>query len=67
MVNKNKVLLFYEICMQLFMLKVCSGAPNFQKMDKHAGGKWLIHDTQHRKANQSQSLELPCRISYMRT
>ena len=34
-----------------------------QKMDQHAGGKWLIHDTKRRKDNQLQSLKLPCRIS----
>ena len=33
------------------------------KVDQHAGGKWLIHDTKHRKDNQLQSLKLPCRIS----
>ena len=36
---------------------------DFQKVDQHAGGKWLIHDTKHRKDNQLQSLKLPCRIS----
>ena len=36
---------------------------DFQKVDKHAGGKWLIHDTKRRKDNQLQSLKLPCRIS----
>ena len=36
---------------------------DFQKVDQHAGGKWLIHDTRRRKDNQLQSLELPCRIS----
>ena len=36
---------------------------NFQKVDQHAGGKWLIHDTKRRKDNQLQSLKLPCRIS----
>ena len=35
----------------------------FQKVDQHAGGKWLIHDTKHRKDNQLQSLKLPYRIS----
>ena len=33
------------------------------KMDQHAGGEWLIHGTKHCKANQLESLELPCRIS----
>ena len=36
---------------------------HFQKVDQHAGGKWLIHDTKRRKDNQLQSLKLPCRIS----
>ena len=35
----------------------------FQKLDQHAGDKWLIHDTKHRKDNQLQSLKLPYRIS----
>ena len=35
----------------------------FRKVDQHAGGKWLIHDTKRRKDNQLQSLKLPCRIS----
>ena len=36
---------------------------DFQKVDQHAGVKWLIHDTKRRKDNQLQSLMLPCRIS----
>ena len=36
---------------------------DFQKVDQHTGGKWLIHGTKRRKDNQLQSLELPCRIS----
>ena len=35
---------------------------DFQKVDQHAGGKWLIHDTKRRKDNQLQSLKLPGRI-----
>ena len=37
----------------------------FPKVDKHTGGKWLIHDTKRRKNNQLQSLKLPCRISHL--
>ena len=37
---------------------------DFQKVDQHAAGKWLIHATKHHKDNQLQSLELPCRISW---
>ena len=36
---------------------------DFQKVDQDTGGKWWIHGTKHRKDNQLQSLELPCRIS----
>ena len=31
---------------------------DFQKVDQHAGGKWLIHDTKRRKDNQLQSLNI---------
>ena len=41
----------------LFKSRFPKGGP------QHAGGKWLIHDTKRRKANQLQSLKLPCRIS----
>ena len=30
---------------------------NFQKVDQHTGGKWLIHGTKRLKDNQLQSLE----------
>ena len=43
--------------------KNCSLEFDFQKVDQHARGKWLIHDTKRRKDNQLQSLKLPCRIS----
>ena len=36
---------------------------DFQKVDQHTGGKWLIHSTKHRKYNQLQNLKLPCRKS----
>ena len=36
---------------------------DFQKMEQHTGGKWLIHGTKRSKDNQLQSLELPYRIS----
>ena len=28
---------------------------DFQKVDQHTGGKWLIHDTKRRRDNQLQS------------
>ena len=31
---------------------------DFRKVDQHAGGKWLIHDTKRRKDNQLQSLNI---------
>ena len=30
---------------------------DFQKVDQHAGGKWLIHDTKRRKDNQLHRVE----------
>ena len=36
---------------------------DFQKVNQHTGGKWLINGIKRRKDNQLQSLELPCRIS----
>ena len=36
---------------------------DFQKVDQHTEGAWLIHGTKHRKDNQLQSLEITCRIS----
>ena len=35
---------------------------DFQKAEQHAEGKWLIHG-EHRKDNQLQCVELPCRMS----
>ena len=31
---------------------------DFQKLDQHTGGKWLIHGTKCRKDNQVQSLKM---------
>ena len=36
---------------------------DFQKVDQHTGGKWLIHGIKRRKDNQFQRMELSCRIS----
>ena len=36
---------------------------DFQKVDQHTGGKWLIHSTKLHRDNHLQSLELPCRKS----
>ena len=41
----------------------CCLKVDFQKVDQHTRGKWLIHDTKRRKDNQLQSLKLPCKIS----
>ena len=32
---------------------------DFQKVDQHTWGTWLIHGSKHRKDNQLQSLEIP--------
>ena len=37
---------------------------DFQLVDQHRGGKWLIHGTKRRKDNELQSQERPYRISY---
>ena len=34
---------------------------DFQKVDQHAGGKWLIHDTKRRKDNQLQAWNSPAK------
>ena len=36
---------------------------DFQTVDQHTVGKWLIHGTKRRNDTQLQSLELSCRIS----
>ena len=36
---------------------------DFQKVDQHTGGKWLIHGTKRHKDNQLQSLEPPVEYS----
>ena len=58
-IHKNEVILSSMSNLQPnWCLKI-----DFQKLDQHAGGKWLIHDTKRRKNNQLQSLKLPCIIS----
>ena len=42
---------------------ICCLKFDLQKVDQHAGGKWLIHNTKRCKDNQLQSLYLPCKIS----
>ena len=44
---------------------ICYLKVDFQKVDQHAEGKWLINDTKRRKDNQLQNLKLPCRISWV--
>ena len=36
---------------------------DFNDMDQHTGGKWLIQGTKHHKDKQLQRLALPCKIS----
>ena len=56
--QKIRFIIHYVKPKLLFKIKF-----DFQKVDQHAGGKWLIHDTKRRKDNQLQSLKLPSRIS----
>ena len=57
----TKMKIYYPVCQTYSPTGVKK--IDFQKVDQHAGGKWLIHDTKRRKDNQLQSLKLPCRIS----
>ena len=50
--KKNILSIMSNLCLKV----------DFQKVDQHAGGKWLIHDTKRHNDNQLQSLKLPCRI-----
>ena len=58
MKNNKNLFSFMSNEQTYYHFKLC-----FQKVDQHTGGMWLIHGTKHRKDNQLQSLELPCRIS----
>ena len=60
--TQKKKKIHYPLC-QIYSPTVVFFKFDFQKVDQHAGGKWLIHDTKRRKDNQLQSLKLPCRIS----
>ena len=73
-IDENKVLYFKALrCETIKTTKMFSFMSDlqtyynfkidYQKMDKHTGGKWLINGTKRHKDNQLQSLELPCRIS----
>ena len=55
--HKRYIIHYVKPIAQLFLKS------DFQKVDQHAGGKWLIHDTKRRKDNQLQSMKLPCTIS----
>ena len=59
-VKIQKIKIYYPLC-QNYSPTVVKKI-DFQKVDQHAGGKWLIHDTKRRKDNQLQSLKLPFRI-----
>ena len=56
--KQQKVVYPYVKLTNLLSFKI-----DFQKVEQHTGGKWLIHGTKRRKDNQLQSPELPCRIS----
>ena len=48
----------FPLCQTYYHFKL-----DFQKVDQHTGGKWLIHGIKRRKDIQLQSLELSYRIS----
>ena len=57
--QNNRMLFSFKSNLQTYYLfKV-----DFQKVNQHTGGKWLIHGTKRRKDNQLRSLERSCRIS----
>ena len=56
--NNKKVFSFKSSLQTYYHVKL-----DFENVDQHTRGKWLIHGTKRRKDNQLQSLELPCRIS----
>ena len=56
--KQQKIVIPYVNLTNLLIFKL-----DFQKVDQHTGGKWLIHGTKRRKDNQLQSVELRCRIS----
>ena len=49
--NQKKIFPYVKLTNLPFHFKL-----DFQKVDQHTGGKWLIHDTKRRKDNQLQSL-----------
>ena len=58
-----KIQKFFEDILSIMSKPNCCLKVDFQKVDQHAGGKWLIYDTKHSKDNQLQCLKLSCRIS----
>ena len=56
--NTTKMLLSFMSNLQTYY----HFKPDFQKVDQHTKSKWLTDSTKHRKDNQLQSVELPCRI-----
>ena len=55
----RKVILYYVKLTNQFNFTL-----DIKKENQHTEGKWLIHGNNHRKENQLQSLEFPCRISW---
>ena len=54
----KKMKIYYPVCQTYIQPNWCLKI-DFQKLDQHAAGQWLIHDTKRRKDNQLQSLEPP--------
>ena len=54
--NKKKLFSFMSNLQSYYHFKL-----DFQKVDQHTGGKWLIHGTRRRKDNQLQRIEFRCK------
>ena len=61
--NTKQMKIYIPVCQTYGPMVFSCLKVDFQRVDQHTGGKWLIHDTKRRKDNQLQSLKLPYRIS----
>ena len=50
--NQKQQISCFPLCQTYYHFK-----PDFQKVDQHTAGKWLIHVTKRRMDNQLQSLD----------
>ena len=55
----------YTLSIMSNLQPICCLKVEFQKVDQHAGGKWLIHDTKRCKDSQLRSLKLNLVSNYL--